>query len=161
MPSSFDRIDARIMRLVQENNRLTSDEIGDRIGLSATAVQRRLKKLRKNKTIEGDVSIISPKAVGRPVSMLVLVSLARDRADVIDRIKRALRQNADVMSAYCVTGEADFVLVVTATDMEGYERFTRRFLYEDPDIKGFKTLVVLDRVKVGFSLPIEAIDEIE
>src|SRR5262249_16137824 len=124
-------------------------------GLSATAVQRRLKKLRDAGIIEADVSIVSPKAVGRPVSMLVLVSLERERADIIDRFKQALRANAEVMSGYYVTGEADFVIIVTATDMEGYEQFTRRFFYENPDIKGFKTLVVMDRVKVGFTIPIE------
>ncbi|UCI31937.1 Lrp/AsnC family transcriptional regulator [Mesorhizobium sp. B4-1-4] len=156
MPGSYDRIDARIMQLVQKNNRLTTDEIGERVGLSSTAVQRRLKKLRESRTIEADVSIISPKAVGRPVSMLVLVSLERERSDIIDRFKQHLRANEEVMSGYYVTGEADFVIVVTATDMEGYEQFTRRFFYENPDIKGFKTMVVMDRVKVGFTIPIEA-----
>ncbi|QPF90753.1 Lrp/AsnC family transcriptional regulator [Bradyrhizobium commune] len=156
MAVEYDRLDARIMTLVQSNNRLTSDEIGERVGLSATAVQRRLKKLRDSRIIEADVSIVSPKAVGRPVSMLVLVSLERERADIIDRFKQALRANAEVMSGYYVTGEADFVIIVTATDMEGYEQFTRRFFYENPDIKGFKTLVIMDRVKVGFTIPIEA-----
>ncbi|MCP3461027.1 Lrp/AsnC family transcriptional regulator [Bradyrhizobium sp. CCGUVB23] len=156
MAFAYDRLDARIMTLVQANNRLTSDEIGERVGLSATAVQRRLKKLRDAGIIEADVSIVSPKAVGRPVSMLVLVSLERERADIIDRFKQALRANAEVMSGYYVTGEADFVIIVTATDMEGYEQFTRRFFYENPDIKGFKTLVIMDRVKVGFTIPIEA-----
>ncbi|QQO23492.1 Lrp/AsnC family transcriptional regulator [Bradyrhizobium diazoefficiens] len=156
MAVEYDRLDARIMTLVQSNNRLTSDEIGERVGLSATAVQRRLKKLRDSGIIEADVSVVSPKAVGRPVSMLVLVSLERERADIIDRFKQALRANAEVMSGYYVTGEADFVIIVTATDMEGYEQFTRRFFYENPDIKGFKTLVIMDRVKVGFTIPIEA-----
>lgn len=127
MAFSYDRLDARIMTLVQGNNRLTSDEIGERVGLSATAVQRRLKKLRDSGIIEADVSIVSPKAVGRPVSMLVLVSLERERADIIDRFKQALRANREVMSGYYVTGEADFVIIVTATDMEGYEQFTCRF----------------------------------
>lgn len=158
MAAAYDRLDARIMTLVQSNNRLTSDEIGDRVGLSATAVQRRLKKLRETGIIEADVSIVSPKAVGRPITMLVLVSLERERADIIDRFKQTLRGNPEVMSSYYVTGDADFVIMVTATDMEGYEQFTRRFFYENPDIKGFKTLVVMDRVKVGFTIPIEAPD---
>jgi Lrp/AsnC family transcriptional regulator, leucine-responsive regulatory protein len=154
--ADFDRLDARIMTLVQGNNRLSSEEIGDKVGLSSTAVQRRLKKLRENGIIEADVSVISPRAVGRPVSMVVLVSLERERADIIDRFKQGLRTNPEVMNGYYVTGEADFIILVTARDMEGYEQFTRRFFYENPDIKGFKTLVVMDRVKVGFSMPIEA-----
>ncbi|MNT80089.1 AsnC family protein [compost metagenome] len=54
-----------------------------------------------------------------------------------------------------MTGDADFILVITAKDMEDYEAFTRRFFYENHDIKGFKTMVVMDRVKAGFSFPIE------
>ena len=58
------------------------------------------------------------------------------------------------MTGYYVTGDADFILIVTAQSMEDYEAFTRRFFYENPDIKGFKTQVVMDRVKVGFAIPV-------
>jgi Lrp/AsnC family leucine-responsive transcriptional regulator len=150
----LDRIDANLLRSVQQNNRLTSEELGAMVGLSSTACQRRLKRLRAEGVIEADISIVSPKAVGRSVTMIVLVSLERERADIVDRFKTSIRSCPEVMSGYYVTGEADFLLVVTATDMQDYERFTRKFFYENPDIKGFKTMVVMDRVKAGFNLPI-------
>lgn len=152
---SLDRIDASILGVVQKNNRVTSEELGNTVGLSATACQRRLKALRKEGVIEGDVSIVSPKAVGRHVFMLVLVSLERERADIIDKFKKSIRNTPEVMTGYYVTGDSDFVLVITSKDMEDYERFTRRFFYENSDIKSFKTLVVMDRVKAGFELPID------
>lgn len=152
---SLDRIDASILGVVQKNNRITSEELGNTVGLSATACQRRLKALRKDGVIEGDVSIVSPKAVGRHVFMLVLVSLERERADIIDKFKKSIRNTPEVMTGYYVTGDSDFVLVITSKDMEDYERFTRRFFYENSDIKSFKTLVVMDRVKAGFELPID------
>src|SRR5438552_278616 len=83
--NDLDRIDIGILQAVQQNNRLTSEELGERVGLSATACQRRLKRLRAEGVIESDISVISPKAVGRPVSMLVLVSLERERADIVDK----------------------------------------------------------------------------
>jgi Lrp/AsnC family transcriptional regulator, leucine-responsive regulatory protein len=86
----------------------------------------------------------------------VSVALERERADIIDRFKRSIREAPEIMSGYYVTGEADFLLTITARSMEDYEAFTRRFFYENPDIKSIKTFVVLDRVKTGFSLPIEA-----
>lgn len=152
---TLDEIDLKLLQAVQTNNRLTSEELAELANLSATACQRRMKRLRATGVIEGDVSIVSPKAVGRPFSMLVLVSLERERADIIDRFKAAIRATAEVMIGFYVTGDADFVLVVTARDMEDYEQFTRRFFYENADIKSFKTIVVMDRVKAGFSLPIE------
>ncbi|MBB4363109.1 Lrp/AsnC family leucine-responsive transcriptional regulator [Bradyrhizobium sp. CIR18] len=152
----YDRIDARILEIVQKNNRLTSEVIGEMAGLSATACQRRLKRLRSEGIIEADVSIVSAKAAGRPIQMLVLVNLERERSDIIDRFKKAIKSSVDVVNGFYVTGEADFVLYVTAPTMEEYEQFTRRFFYENPDIKGFKTMVIMDRVKVGFAVPIAA-----
>ena len=153
--SELDRIDMAILDMLQANNRITSDELGAHVGLSATACQRRLKHLRAKGVIEADVSIVSPKAIGRPISMLVLVSLERERADIVDRFKASIRATRQVMIGFYVTGDADFVLLVTARSMEDYEQFTRRFFYENRDIKGFKTMVVMDRVKVSFALPID------
>lgn len=150
----YDRIDARILEIVQKNNRLTSEVIGEMAGLSATACQRRLKRLRSEGIIEADVSIVSPKAVGRPIEMLVLVTLERERSDIVDRVKKAIKSSVEVVNGFYVTGDADFALYVTAHTMEDYEEFTRRFFYVNPDIKGFKTMVVLDRVKAGFAVPV-------
>ncbi|WP_247841580.1 Lrp/AsnC family transcriptional regulator [Pseudomonas sp. MWU12-3103b] len=152
---NLDRIDASILNAVQRNNRITSEELGETVGLSATACQRRLKALRKEGVIEADVSIVSPRAVGRHVFMLVLVSLERERVDIIDKFKKSIRNTPEIMTGYYVTGDSDFVLVVTSKDMEDYERFTRKFFYDNLDIKNFKTLVVMDRIKPGFTLPIE------
>lgn len=152
---NLDRIDASILNAVQKNNRITSEELGETVGLSATACQRRLKALRKEGVIEADVSIVSPRAVGRHVFMLVLVSLERERVDIIDKFKKSIRNTPEIMTGYYVTGDSDFVLVVTSKDMEDYERFTRKFFYDNLDIKHFKTLVVMDRIKPGFTLPIE------
>ncbi|WP_011581743.1 MULTISPECIES: Lrp/AsnC family transcriptional regulator [Chelativorans] len=154
----LDRADVALLRAVQINNRLSSEELAEIAHLSPTACQRRLKRLRAEGVIESDVAIVSPKAVGRPIIMVVSVSLERERADIIDKFKRAIRKSPEVMTGYYVTGDADFVLVITARDMETYEAFTRRFFYENPDIKNFKTLVVMDRVKAGLAIPIEEPD---
>lgn len=151
----IDRIDARILNIVQFDNRATSEEIGKAVGLSSTAVQRRLKKLRAENVIEADVSVVNLKAVKRPISMFVLVTLERERADIVDRFKQSIRQTPEVMNGYYVTGDTDFLLIVTAESMEEYETFTRKFFYENADIKHFKTMVIMDRVKVGFAVPID------
>jgi len=152
--NELDHADMALLDAVQKNNRLTSDELADIAHLSPTACQRRLKRLRAEGVIEADVSVVSPKAVGRHLTMIVLVSLERERADIVDRFKTAIRNTREVMIGYYVTGDADFMLVVTARDMEDYEQFTRRFFYENHDIKGFKTMVAMDRVKAGFTVPI-------
>lgn len=151
----YDRIDARILELVQRNNRLTSDVIADKVGLSATACQRRLKRLRSEGIIEADVSIISAKAVGRPIQMIVMVTLERERADIIDKFKRDIKSSPEIATGFYITGEADFVLYITARSMEDYEQFTRNFFYQNTHIKSLRTMVVVDRVKATFGVPIE------
>jgi Lrp/AsnC family leucine-responsive transcriptional regulator len=151
----LDQLDRKILDAVQRNNRSTADSLSGAVGLSPTAVQRRLAKLRQAGVIESDVSILSPAAVGRPFLMLVQVTLERERADIIDRFKKSIRATPEIMSGYYVTGDSDFVLIISARNMEDYEAFTRRFFYQNADIKGFKTTVVMDRVKASFTLPVE------
>ncbi|MER9495107.1 Lrp/AsnC family transcriptional regulator [Mesorhizobium sp. M0320] len=155
----YDRIDGRILELVQRNNRLTSDVIADKVGLSATACQRRLKRLRAEGIIEADVSIISAKAVGRPIQMIVMVTLERERADIIDKFKRDIKSSPEIATGFYITGEADFVLYITARSMEDYEQFTRKFFYQNAHIKSLKTMVVVDRVKATFAVPIEDLED--
>lgn len=150
----LDDFDRKILQLVQRNNQLTSTQLSERVGMSPTSIQRRLNKMRSTKVIEADIAVVSPKAADRSLTMLVAVELARERSDIIDRFKRAVRERAEVMSAYYVTGETDFVLIVSAKDMSDYESFTRDFFYNNADIKGFKTTVVMDRIKASFSLPL-------
>lgn len=151
----IDDIDKKILHHVQQNNLLTSAELSDRVGLSPTSVQRRLHRLRDKKIIESDIAVVSPRAIGRTLTMLVSVELERERSDIIDRFKQAVRNRPEVQSAYYVTGETDFVLIVSAKDMADYETFTRDFLYNNMDIKGFKTTVVMDRIKASFGLPMD------
>jgi Lrp/AsnC family leucine-responsive transcriptional regulator len=96
--------------------------------------------------------------MGQRVQMLLMASLEGEGADIIDRFKKSIKVTPEVMNGYYVTGEADFMLVITTKDTKDYEFFTRRFFYESPDIKNFKTLVVMDRVKVGFAQPFDADD---
>ncbi|WP_106744755.1 Lrp/AsnC family transcriptional regulator [Yoonia maritima] len=151
----IDEIDKKILQQVQRNNQLTSAELSERVGLSPTSVQRRLHRLRDQKIIERDIAVVSTAAMGRPLTMLVSVELERERSDIIDRFKKSVRDCPKVQSAYYVTGETDFVLTVTAIDMADYEAFTRDFFYNNQDIKGFKTTVVMDRIKASYELPID------
>jgi len=151
--ADIDGFDRKILHEVQQNNQITSAQLSERVGLSPTSAQRRLNRLRRDKVIEGDVAIVSSAAVGRPLTMMVDVTLERERSDIIDHFKKSVRNEPAVMSAYYVTGDTDFILIISVRDMDEYEQFTRSFLYDNPDIKGFKTTVVMDRIKASFYIP--------
>ena len=154
----MDNFDRKLLGLVQRDNRLTADQLSDRVGLSPSACQRRLKRLRDNGIIAADVSIVSPEAVGRRLTMIVQVILEREQPDLIDAFKRSMRATPEVMQCYYVTGETDFVLILTVKDMPDYEDFTRRFFFENPNVMRFNTTMVMDRVKAGLQVPVDDIE---
>lgn len=151
---ALDKLDLRILDHVQHNSRLPAETIAAEVGLSAAAVQRRLKRLRETGVIVGEVAQVDPAAVGLPVTCLVGVELERESHQALDRFKARIVQWPQVQQCYYVTGQADFMLVVVCADMAAYEAFTREALLADANVKGFTTSVVMERVKVGMALPI-------
>lgn len=152
----LDSADRRILQHIQRNNRLTAAELGELVGLSPSACHRRLAALRAAKVIEAEIAVVDPRAVGRRITMIVTVTLEREHSDVITSFKQACRERPEVMQCYYVTGQSDFVMVLTARSMEAYDAFVEDFLFANRNVRRFETMVVMDRVKVGFELPIEA-----
>jgi DNA-binding Lrp family transcriptional regulator len=147
----MDAIDRKILALYQHDTRRVAASIGAEVGLSAAAVQRRLKRLRSNGTIATEIAVLNNVAVGRPITCLVSIVLASSAAQ-IDKFTRRMRDLAEVQQCYHVTGSSDIFLVVTAESMEDYRAFARTRL-EIPQVARYETHVVLDRAKVGLSLP--------
>jgi DNA-binding Lrp family transcriptional regulator len=88
------------------------------------------------------------------MSFIVGVEMERERADMLDAFRREARADPNVQQCYYVTGAADFVLVVVARDMADFEAFTRRLLFDNPNIRRFTTNVVMARDKVGLVVPV-------
>lgn len=149
-----DEFDKQLLRMLQQNNRLTADELAAAVNLSPSAVQRRLKRLRDEKIIEADVSIISPAVVGLGITCVVDVVLAEGTSKALEKFKSTMRKCQEVMQCYYVTGTYDFVLLVNTKDMQHYEEFTRKWLMDNPNVRHFYTHVVMDKVKVGYSIPV-------
>ena len=150
----LDEFDRKLLEQVQRDNRLTANELSESVGLSPSACQRRLKRLRDDGIIVSDVSILSPGAVGRRLTMIVQVTLVRERPDLIDAFKASMRGTPEVMQCYYVTGDADFVLLLTVPEMEDYEAFIQRFFLGNANIKRFTTMVVMEPVKTGMQIPV-------
>jgi len=157
--ATIDKFDRHILEIVQQSNRTTSDQIAEQVGLSAAAVQRRLKRMREQTVIQADVSVVNPKAIGRAMTFVVQVSLERERVDLMDAFKKEMKNNNAVQQCYYVTGSADFILIVTAFDMDEYDRFTRDAFFDNSNIRSFQTNVVMDTVKVGLSVPLDEMPE--
>jgi DNA-binding Lrp family transcriptional regulator len=152
----LDEFDLRILERYQHDTQLPAHTIARAVGLSAAAVQRRLKRLRETGVIRREVAELAPEAVGLPITCLVAVDLERERAADLERFKRKMHGLTEVQQCYYVTGQADFILVVLVSSMAAYDEFTRRALLDDENVRSFVTTIVMDRVKTGVAVPLPA-----
>lgn len=152
----LDAIDLKLLKALQSNALTGTEALGEAVGLSPTAAKRRVNRLRSNGTIKADVSIVEPGRVGCEVFTLVFVDLERDRRDIVQNFKRTIVDHPRILQAFYTTGNSDFVLLVVSRTLADYESFTQAIFWENPDIKSFQTMVVMENVKLGLELPIDA-----
>jgi DNA-binding Lrp family transcriptional regulator len=150
-PDSFD---LAILGILQTDNHVSHREIGEQVCLSAPAVQRRISRMEAAGIIEANVALCSPDALGRPLTIVALVQMVGEKQEEIDRAKLEFQRAPEIQQCYYVTGEADFVLVMSLRDMKEYEALTQRLFFGDPNVKRFQTLVAMDRVKTNGPIPV-------
>jgi Lrp/AsnC family leucine-responsive transcriptional regulator len=149
----IDEFDEKILKIVRRNNRTPSEKIAEQVGLSASAVQRRLQRLRKEGIIQADVSIVSPALRGRTMTAVIGVTLKEEHTVILNEFKNKILAAPEIIHCYFVTGEVDFVLIVSVKDMSEFENFAARFLTGNPYVKRYITNVVISEVKSGFDAP--------
>jgi Lrp/AsnC family transcriptional regulator, leucine-responsive regulatory protein len=153
-PEKITATDREILRIVQEDARATVEEIAAKTGLSTSSAQRRLQRLREEKVILGEVSIIDPKKLGLGVTLLVELELERDRPELMVNLHHWITKTPEVQEAWCITGRGDYTLVVVCGSIEEFDGLAERLMNENPNIRKFTTNVVLKTLKRGLALPL-------
>lgn len=151
---TLDIFDRKILAILQKDNLTPQRTIGEAIGLSAAAVQRRIKRMTQDGVIEANVAVIDPAAVGQPITIFVEVEVISETAEQIEAAKREFTSAKEIQQCYYVTGEADFVLVIVVTSMAHYEALTRHLFFGNNNVKRFRTFVAMDRVKAGLAIDV-------
>ena len=137
----LDDFDRRLIELVRRNNIEPARVLADKVGLSISAVLRRLRRLRDEKVIVADIAVVDPALTGSALTMHVLVRMKEAGRRVLDDFARDLARQPEVTGAWEVTGDDDYVIKVQVGSMEEYDFFTRRMLSEDEGVLAFKTLI--------------------
>jgi Lrp/AsnC family leucine-responsive transcriptional regulator len=145
----MDDTDRHIAGILQVNGRCGADEIAAEIGLSASAVHRRIARMREEGVIAAEVAILDPKAFGVGMTFIVEIVLEKVRAPEVSAIKQRLKAAPEVQQIYNVTGDVDLMLIVLARDVEHFEEISRNLFSADPLVRRYRTSVVMDRVKTG------------
>lgn len=155
----LDRFDRQLLGLVQADCAQTAEQLAEHVGLSPSAIQRRLKRMREQGVIAREVAIVEPRAVGRPTFFVVSLEIERERPELLAQLREWLARRAEVQQAFYVTGETDFVIIVTARDTAAFDAMMSQLVQENPNVRRFTTNVVLNLIKQGLTIPVPLDDE--
>lgn len=144
---TLDEADRRILRALQQDARLTTAQLAEKAGLSATPCWNRLKRLESSGYIEGYVALLNQEKLGFPDTVIIEVTLDRHDEEILERFGRLLTDLPEVIEAYLTTGEYDYLVKVAVEGTSGYERFLREKLYRIPGIRHSRSSFALRCLK--------------
>lgn len=156
--SALDKLDKAILRALQENGRETYDVVGGQVGLSPSAVLRRVKRMEEAGIIDRYVALVRPESVGLGLTAYINVRLEKltehHKRNPMDVFRASVQAWPEVVECVALTGEMDFLLRVVVEDMAHYSRFIMDTLLKHPSVQDCKTSFVLDRVKTTTAVPV-------
>ncbi len=141
----LDHFDHALLREVQVDNQTPARVLAERVGLSQSAVLRRLRRLRAERVITADISVVNPEVLGVPVTIHVLVRIDQG-SRTYGAFARKLKRRPEVKQASYVTGGADFVLRLQVESMAAYAEFAREVFHEDETVSEYHTYVAMQEV---------------
>lgn len=153
-PVALDAADRRILRALQRDGRLPIVALAEQVGLSATPCQRRVRRMEDEGVIQGYGARLDPARLGLPLQAFVQVALASHAEEVVERFHAALSQRPEVLAAYTMSGDMDYLLHVLAPDMDAFGEFATRALLRLPGVKETRSSFVLATLKPPREVPV-------
>ena len=152
----LDSIDERILRELQQNGRLTNQELADRVGLSPSPCLRRVRHLEQQGVIEGYRAVVAPKAVGLSITAFVRLRLATHEGATVDAVEDRLRAIPHIVEAHLLAGDWDYLVRIVTPSFAEYERLLREHLRAIPSLASIDTTFAFAETKAVSPLPVGA-----
>jgi DNA-binding Lrp family transcriptional regulator len=153
LAQKLDQVDLSILKILQENSKITNLDLSKKIGLSPAPTLERVKKLELSGIIRSYHASVDPHVIGLSVQTFVLVSLAWHKENALDNFIAKIQQIDEVVECYIITGEADVVMKLVCKDIPSYEKLLFKTLSKIDEIERLKTLMTLSTIKDSKILP--------
>ncbi len=153
MADKFDSIDLKILRILQENSKITNLDLSKKIGLSPAPTLERVKKLEAMDIIQSYHAKVNAEKIGLNVRTFVLVSLAWNKENALDNFIEKIMDINEVTEAYIITGDGDFLLKIITKNIQSYEQLLFKKLSQIEEVERLKTFMTLSKVKKSKVLP--------
>jgi DNA-binding Lrp family transcriptional regulator len=151
---TLDAFDLRLLAALQEDGRLTNQQVGDRIGLSASQCSRRRSALETVGLIGGYRAVLDAEALGLTVLAFIQVTLSAHSEENARRFRDLLARVEEIQEAYAMTGDTDYLLKAFVPDLKGLSRLVNDTLLAHPSVGRVRSSIVLDRLKDSGRLPL-------
>jgi Lrp/AsnC family transcriptional regulator, leucine-responsive regulatory protein len=154
MAIELDDVDHTLLELLQRACSRTLFELGQEVGLSTSAVQRRIRRYQRARLIDRQAAILNPGALGDVVVALVLVTLERESTELHAELQTRLAQCPEVQQCYDLASEHDYAVVLVARGMSDLRAIVDGLFTDAPNVKRFVTMPVYDVVKATLEIPV-------
>ncbi|HEX6363581.1 MAG TPA: Lrp/AsnC ligand binding domain-containing protein [Albitalea sp.] len=143
----MDKIDARILRVLQKDGRISNLKLAETVHLSPTAVLERVKRLTRDGYILGSEARLNPAKLGAGLLVFVEVLLDRTAHDVMDNFRAAVQVRPEILECHLVAGGFDYLLKTRVADMSAYREFIGSVIWALPGVRETRTYAVMEEVK--------------
>ena len=143
----LDEIDRKILRTLSQDGRISNQKLADTVNLSPTPCWHRVRALEEAGFISGYVAVLDQRTLGLPDTVIIEVTVDRHDDEIFQRFSDALAELPEVMEAYLLSGEYDYLIKVAVSGTEGYERFLRQKLYKLPGVTHTRSTFTLRCLK--------------
>lgn len=151
---TLDAASIKILQELQKNSHISTNELAEKVGMSATPCWRRQKELEEKGYIIRYSAIVDRRKVGLSVCCLANISLTRHAEGVVENFEEVMRLRPEVVECYEVTGTSDYVVKIVVHDMNAYHNFLHNILVKIPGVSQVNTSVALREVKYETALPL-------
>ncbi|WP_433832092.1 Lrp/AsnC family transcriptional regulator [Actinoplanes sp. CA-015351] len=151
---TLDAIDRRILLALQNDGRLSNQELADRVGLSPSPCLRRVRLLEEAGVIAGYRAVLDQEAVGLAITAFVRITLESHGAEVVERVEAEIRGIPEIVEAYLLAGDQDYLLKITVASFASYEDFVRNRLRTIPGLASIQTTFAFGVTKTVSPLPV-------
>ncbi|MDZ4140382.1 MAG: winged helix-turn-helix transcriptional regulator [Methylotenera sp.] len=155
----LDRIDHKILAVLQENARIPVTELAERVGLSVTPCGERVKNLEKEGVILGYHARLDPHALGLKLLVFVELKLSTKSGAIFSKFKQEILKLPSVLECHLVSGDFDYLVKARITQMTDYRTLLGDILLSLPGAQESRSYIVMEEVKEGFALPLNEAKE--
>ena len=150
----LDKIDRNILRILQDEGRISFTELGERVGLSTTPCTERVRRLEREGVITGYTALLNAQHLKAGLLVFVEINLSYKSGDIFEEFRRAALKLPNVLECHLMSGDFDYLIKARISEMASYRKLLGDILLKLPHVRESKSYIVMEEIKETLKLPV-------